>query len=215
MKTVELFCGTKSFSKVAASLNHSTLTFDNDPQHNPDVCCDIMDVKPIENIDVIWASPPCTSFSVAALWRHWDKETGLPKSENAKLGLKMLDKTVQIIAQSKPKVWYIENPRGKMRKWINGSFIKHGITNYVRHTITYCQYETHLPAHLRRMKPTDIWTNNLVWKPRPMCKNGSPCHEASPRGSNTGTQRIRSPVLRSTIPEALFLELFGARGDEQ
>ena len=31
MQTVELFCGTKSFSKVAARLGHRTFTLDNDP----------------------------------------------------------------------------------------------------------------------------------------------------------------------------------------
>ena len=37
MATVELFCGTKSFSKVAAALSHSTFTVDNDDQHHPDL----------------------------------------------------------------------------------------------------------------------------------------------------------------------------------
>lgn len=42
MKTVELFSGTKSFSKVAASLGYSTLTIDNDPSLDPDWCVDIL-----------------------------------------------------------------------------------------------------------------------------------------------------------------------------
>ena len=69
MKTLELFCGTKSFSKVAKEFGYETKTPDNDNQFNADLTMDIMDFdvsmlgdyKP----DVIWASPPCTMYSRA------------------------------------------------------------------------------------------------------------------------------------------------------
>ncbi len=41
MKTVELFSGTKSFSKVARSFGHSIFTVDNEESLNPDWCGDI------------------------------------------------------------------------------------------------------------------------------------------------------------------------------
>jgi len=41
MKCVELFCGTKSFSKVARELGHETWTTDYDKQHNADYTGDI------------------------------------------------------------------------------------------------------------------------------------------------------------------------------
>ncbi len=47
MRTVELFCGTKSFSKVAKTKGMSTFTIDNDPQHNPDLCVSILDIEEI------------------------------------------------------------------------------------------------------------------------------------------------------------------------
>lgn len=60
-----------------------------------------------------------------------------------------------------------------------------------------CQYgET-------RMKPTDLWTNHPEPKFKPPCKNGDPCHEAAPRGSRTGTQKLKGSVERSRIPEEL------------
>ena len=75
MKTIELFSGTKSFSKVAKSLGHETFTVDNQDVLEPDFVGDIMDwVVPIEmigNIDILWASPPCTCFSVASIGKHW------------------------------------------------------------------------------------------------------------------------------------------------
>ena len=71
----------------------------------------------------------------------------------------------------------------------------------IRNTITYCQYGE------SRMKPTDIWTNNLNWKPRKMCKNGMPCHESAPRGSQTGTQGLKGNYLRSIVPYELCKEI--------
>ena len=56
------------------------------------------------------------------------------------------------------------------------------------------------------MKPTDIWTN-LDWKPKAMCKNGQPCHEAAPRGSKTGTQGLKNNYERSKIPYFLSREI--------
>lgn len=37
MKTLELFSGTKSFSKVMAKHGHTTFTVDNDPKLEPDL----------------------------------------------------------------------------------------------------------------------------------------------------------------------------------
>jgi len=70
-----------------------------------------------------------------------------------------------------------------------------------RHTVTYCQYGD------TRMKPTDIWTNHPTWVPKPMCKNGAPCHIAAPRGSKTGTQGLKNAKYRSIVPEELIEEI--------
>ena len=66
-----------------------------------------------------------------------------------------------------------------------------------RYTITYCQYGD------TRQKPTDIWTNHPNPQFKPPCKAGSPCHQAAPRGSSTGTQGIKSKVDKARIPNAL------------
>lgn len=66
-----------------------------------------------------------------------------------------------------------------------------------RYTVTYCQYGD------TRMKPTDIWTNHLDPKFKPMCKNGDPCHTSAPRGARTGTQGLKGSKERSVIPSAL------------
>ena len=57
------------------------------------------------------------------------------------------------------------------------------------------------------MKPTDIWTNDLGWRPRPMCKNGDSCHVSAPRGSKTGTQGRAGAYERSKVPIELGVEI--------
>lgn len=204
-KTKELFSGTKSFSKVAKKRGYLTWTIDNDESLNPDECIDIMEV-PVKNMsqdDILWASPPCQSFSVASIWRNWDSETKEPKSDSAKKSIEILEQAIKAIAYSKPKVWFIENPRGMMRKVIDELFKKHNITHYKRETICYCRYGD------SRMKPTDIWTNCFSWKPiNKMCYNGCNDHESAPRGSKTGTQGLKDAKERGVIPSALFEEIF-------
>jgi hypothetical protein len=99
-------------------------------------------------------------------------------------------KTVEVITLLKPKAWFIENPRGLMRKLI-------GLPEETRHTVCYCRYGD------SRMKPTDIWSNTDLWDPKPMCHNGNPDHEAAPRGAKTGTQGLKGAKERSRIPNAL------------
>jgi hypothetical protein len=197
MRTAELFAGTKSFSKVAATLGHSTLTFECERCFDPDRVVDILSM-PVSlvpyRLDILWASPPCQGFSVAAIGKNWNHDN-TPKTASARLGMAFVRKTLRIIEERKPAWWFIENPRGKLRKL---PFMQ----NLIRHTVTYCQYGDD------RMKPTDIWTNATWWTPRPICKNGDQCHEAAPRGARTGTQGIKGDSDRSRIPHGLFDEIF-------
>lgn len=210
MNTVELFSGTKSFSKVAQKYGYKTLTIDNDSKLEPDVLGDVMTMTKIPKCDIVWCSPPCTTFSVASISHYWTD--GKPKNEKALHGIAMLEKTIELIKKRNPKYWFIENPRGMMRKVIDELFQKHGIKKYVRHTVSYCQYGSKI------MKPTDIWTNCFEWTPRPICKAGAPCHERAGRGSKTGVQGIyslewerargNSATARGVIPPQLFEEIF-------
>lgn len=207
MKVLELFCGTKSFSKIAQKHGHETFTIDNDPQFNPDLCIDILDLElsmlpeKWKHPDFIWASPPCTTFSVASIFRYWTRG-GLPKSYKTFIGLALVKKTLELIEEMQPKYWIIENPRGMLRK-------QFFMPNDKRITVTYCQYGNKV------QKPTDLW-NNLNHKFRPMCKPGSPCHEKASRGTRNGIQGInnsfsnlgsRGKVLRAIIPEQLCEEI--------
>lgn len=201
MKVLELFAGTRSIGKAFERGGHQVYSVEWDKKFDDiDLYADIATVTAqdiIENFgypDVIWASPDCTTFSIAAISHHRKKnpETGNldAASEYAKF-CDMVDQHVlDLIRELDPKFFFIENPVGAMRKmpWMNG---------LPRYTVTYCQYGD------TRMKPTDIWTNHPNPQFKPRCKNGDPCHEPAPRGSKTGTQGLKGSKDRSIIPEKL------------
>lgn len=190
MKVLELFAGTASFSNAARERGHETFTTDIDHQFECDWTGDIMDLQyPPWYPDVIWASPPCETFSVASISTHW-QGVYEPKTVAAKEGIARVKRTLDIIKGEQPKFWIIENPRGVLRKM---PFMRVGR----RYTVTYCQYGD------TRMKPTDLWSNIEDLEFKPMCKNGDPCHESAPRGSRTGTQGIKGYRDRSRVPREL------------
>jgi site-specific DNA-cytosine methylase len=203
-KVLELFAGSRSFSRVAESpkFGFKTYTTDNVEFDGIDQVCDIFDFN-IEKCtwalggspDIVWASPPCTTFSVASFGHHWYPNRK-PKTEASKVGLKIIERTVELIQfcmdlNEKCK-FVIENPRGMLRKL--------DLIPFEMYTVTYCQYGD------TRMKPTDIWTN-INWIPRKMCKNGDSCHVSAPRGSRTGTQGLKNDYERSKVPYQLCKEL--------
>ena len=114
------------------------------------------------------------------------------------------EETNWLIKMLNPKYFYIENPRGLLRKL--PVITKE---SYIRHTIWYCQYHNPEKDKIKRAKPTDIWTNDYSWKPKPVCKNGNPdCnHERAPRGSRTGTQGLKDDYERSKVPYELCKEI--------
>lgn len=202
MKVLELFAGTRSISKAFERRGHETYSVEWDKRfEHIDLYDDINNLtaeKVIELCggvpDVIWASPDCTTYSITAIWRHRKKNVATgsldPISEYAKFCDKTNRHLVQLIKELSPRYYFIENPRAGLRKM---DFMQ----GLPRHTVTYCQYGD------TRMKPTDIWTNHPNPNFKPPCKNGAPCHEASPRGSNHGTLRLRNAAERAKIPAEL------------
>lgn len=200
MKVLELFAGTRSIGKVFEKRGHEVFSVEWDKDfENIDWYEDIGKITTQDIIerfghpDVIWASPDCTSYSVAAISRHRFREPDgnlAPISDYAKFCDKVNEHVIELIKELKPTYYFIENPRGGMRKM---RFMQ----DLPRYTVTYCKYGD------KRMKPTDIWTNHPEPKFIPPCKNGDPCHEPAPRGSRTGTQGLKGSRERSVIPPLL------------
>mgnify|MGYP003661295117 CR=1 FL=1 len=208
MKLLELFAGSRSIGKEAERQGFEVFSVDINNFKDIDLVIDILDLKK-EMIpfspDVIWASPPCTYFSVASIGHHWNKDD-TPKTKEALLGLDILHKTLDIFNWFPNAIFFMENPRGKMRKKIKG---------INRATVTYCSYATR-ETKVITMKPTDIWSNHIYdifnkkgWNPRPICFNGNTkcSHEEAPRGSRTGVQGLNGNYERSKIPVELCKEI--------
>ena len=199
MIVYDFFSGSGSATKPFEDRGHKVIKVELDPYFEADER-DILKLTASGLIgkygrpDFIWASPPCQSFSVASIGRHWTIEKK-PKTEAAGLAIELVSHTLRLIKDLNPsKGWLMENPRGMLRK-------QPIMKDLPRRTITYCHYGDN------RMKPTDLWGYVDGWVSRPACKNGDKCHQSAPRGSTTGTQGIKGAKNRSMIPYELGEEL--------
>ncbi len=203
MIVFDFFSGTGSSTLAFKEAGHTVYSFELDKSFQATENIDVMSltaeylVSKYGRPDFIWASPPCTAFSVASIGHHWTggKQAYIPKTEFAKYSQDLVAHTLNLIQELNPtKGWIMENPRGVLRKLPV-------VANVPKRTITYCQYGDD------RMKPTDLWGIVPGWTPRNMCKNGSPCHVPAPRGSRTGTQGRKNSKDRSMIPYDLGKEI--------
>ena len=205
IKLLELFAGSRSIGKVGAKLGMNVFSVDWKAYGGIDLAIDIelMGISHIPFIpDIVWASPDCTTYTIAACSTHRNNSIE-PKTEYAKkcdaVNINFIKLIKEWLLINPNLIYFIENPRGMMRKM---PFMQ----EFKRHTIWYCQYGD------ERAKPTDIWTNSKLWMPRPVCYNGNKnCHhQPAPRGSKTGTQGRKGHYERSKIPEELCTEILTA-----
>jgi site-specific DNA-cytosine methylase len=198
----DFFAGTGSATKAFEDAGHTVIKVELDSYfqaNERDILCLTAEglIGKYGRPDFIWASPPCQTFSVASIGRHWtiDKK---PKSIEAEVAIGLVTHTINLIKALKPVYGFIiENPRGMLRK-------QQVMAELPRRTVTYCQYGDF------RMKPTDLWGYVDNWISRPACKNGDKCHQSAPRGSTSGTQGIKGAKSRSMIPYELGKEILNA-----
>ncbi|WP_312394790.1 hypothetical protein [Chryseobacterium sp.] len=207
MNLLELFAGSRSVGKIAEELKLKVFSCDWEAYDNIDWVGDIGNLKSDDvpfTPDAVWASPDCTTYSIAAISHH--RDNGRPKSEYAikcdSVNIHFLNLIEYYLSINPNMIYFIENPRGYFRKmdFVN-SFLER--TGGRRETVWYCQYGD------ERAKPTNIFTNSKTWIPKPQCKNGNPScgHQRAPRGSKTGTQGRKGSYNRSKIPENLCSDI--------
>ncbi len=211
---LELFAGSRSVGKEAEKMGINVFSVDWENYKDIDLKLDIEYLK-LNDIpfvpDILWASPDCTTYSIAAISTH-RKNRIIPKTDYAAKSDRVNMRVISLIKlwlKINPNmVFFIENPRGMLRHM---PFMQ----EFKRHTIWYCQYGD------ERAKPTDIWTNSITWQPRPVCHNykydqngniiNRHCHhQAARRGAKTGTQGRNGSYDRSKIPVQLCNEILMA-----
>ena len=150
MKLLELFSGTGSVGKVAKNFGIDVVSLDKDM--DADIKTDIMDwdykVYPPHYFHIIWASHPCTEYSMA-------KTTGERKIEESNA---IVLKVLAIIKYFDRIFYMIENTQSGLLK--NQYFMK----EIPYDDVDYCKYG--MPYRKR----TRIWNNIHGWTPRPLCK---------------------------------------------
>ena len=197
MRLLELFSGTKSVSKAVGHLYDEVISVDILNKNNPTFCCDILlwDYKqyPVGYFDAIWASPPCTEYSVILYGRP-------DRPRNLVLADSIVKRTLEIIEYFKPDKWFMENPQTGLLK--NREVVL-GLPYY---DVDYCRY-----SNWGYRKRTRIWTTKDDFEPKicdKRCGNmvGN-THKYSTGNSYMGLKTKHQKDLYR-IPEQLIKDLF-------
>ena len=202
MHLLDLFCGTKSISKIFEQRGWSCTTLDSNPKVDPSICCNILDVTPEMILeygrpDVIWASPLCTQYSRA----RSTAKTPRDLEGSDKLVKKVLD-----LARHFGCPFFMENPHSGLLK------SRAVVRDIPFRKLDYCQYAgDDFPGRYR--KRTAIWTNT-DWHPERQlcipsechfCTNGKTHDHQAQRVSLTGVRQSLNQLY--SIPPALPEEL--------
>ena len=203
MRVLDLFSGTGSSTQAFEDRGHEVFKVELDPALPADLHYDVLKLG-VEDVkgpwDFIWASPPCTCFSMAAISHHFKVEGDeyIPRHVGAWQAVQLVQHTDWLIKSLNPRAAIMENPRALLRKLPV-------VRNLDRTTVWYCTYGD------RAAKPTDLWLYGEArhFYFRPECKNGNPnCHhERAPRGSKTGTQGKNGAKDRGMVPYELSRDI--------
>ena len=131
MKVLELFAGTRSIGKAFEERGHKVFSVEwSKDFENIDLYADIGQITEQDIIDrfghpdVVWASPDCTTYSIAAISHHRKRNDATGNldaiSDYAVFCDNVNKHVIELIRNLKPKYWFIENPRGGVcGRWIS------------------------------------------------------------------------------------------------
>jgi len=191
LRLLELFSGAGSIGRAFAAQGWEVISVDLDPRSNPTYCCDIAqwDWRCVGEVDVVWASPPCTHYSAA---RSRGSSRDLVTSDA------LVRKTLEIAAGLGNPHLFVENPHSGQLK--NRDLLTH----LTMRVVDYCTYG--FPYRKR----TTVWTNTK-WQPaRPLCRHDCAAsdgkkHTATAQRGPPGPCFTQQQLYR--IPPALCEEI--------
>ncbi len=181
MKVLELFAGSRSIGRMAESLGHEVFSVDWTEYDNINLVKDIEELT-LDDIpfipDFIWASPDCTTYSIAGVRKH-RKDSIIPTSDYAIKSDNVNKHFIGLIKEwlilNPNMVFFIENPTDI---WTNSDT---WVPRPECHNYKYDKEGNIIDRH---------------------------CHHASARrGAATGTQGIACTYDKSRIPDQLCEEV--------
>ena len=221
-KAFDLFSGSQSFANWFRSKGGEVWTLDilDIQGAKPDFIRDYMDMDikkdPPFVPDIIWASPDCAAFSIAAASLHFDSSSNKPKTEKAEKAIRLIEKLIEdikhILSINPECRFYIENPVGKLQflECMKPGFFN-PIPNFKVWKIDQCQYGREFK------KPTHIFTNATTpFNKILTCKHPDKCHHYKGAGGLSdcfSTSKGKTPSAsapyyqRAKIPFNLFENL--------
>jgi hypothetical protein len=195
---LELFSGTGSVGNAFRAIGWEVFSVDIDPASKPTLVANVLDLQLDTlppRVNCIWASPPCTHYSIARTKAKTPRDL---EGSDA-----LVRKVLAIIGYYECPDWFMENPHSGMLK---GRDVVAGLPMRV---VDYCKYGK--PYRKR----TAIWTNT-DWIPQQtlctydcLASSGSK-HTASAQqvpSSSTDVRFSRNELY--SIPPALCDEIAG------
>jgi hypothetical protein len=173
MRALVLFTGTGSVDRALERYGFKVDSLDIDPSCKATWTSDILEWDTWRHMmpgryDFIWASPPCTEYSIA--------RTTAKNPRNFELADSIVERTLEIIRELAPKAWLLENPQTgylKSRPFMQG---------YPFRDVAYCRYSEGTKWNYR--KATRLWGVLPTFVPRPMCTRRDPCELSAATGKH-------------------------------
>jgi len=188
MRVLELFSGTGSVGKICKEMGWEVISLD---LKGADINTNILNWDytqyPVGYFDLIWASPPCDTFSqLRRTWigkrlkcHHGEVCTAeLLQNDIDTIGLPILRRTEEIIDYFNPKYYFIENPQtGHMKTYL---------THRPHYDVDYCKY-----TDWGYQKRTRIWTNLKGFIPKTCKKDCGNIEDNKHRTNFGGNKTVR------------------------
>ena len=194
---LEIYSGTKSIGKVFEAAGWRVTSVDLRADFEPTICCDALDLKPEQvegQVDLIWASPPCTDYSKA--------RTTAKTPRNLVLSDRLVQVGIAMARHFGDVPLFMENPQSMLQK-------RDVVKDLRCELIDYCKYgETDYPDPWPKLyrKRTMIFCQNHDWTPaRPLCKKDC---KGCPDGKRHVEEAQRASHAAKRIPGNRLEELY-------
>lgn len=159
---------------------------------------DVRSYKPPKNVYVVLAAPPCTHFSIACS-QYWQEKDITGQTSEA---LEIVYSCLRIIEECSPKFWALENPKGRLKKFIGSP--------------TYRFNQSDFGAPYK--KPTCLWGDfNIFIVPGPINTNIKCLDEIKsselyqlPEDYNLDIDHSKRAAQRSILPPSFCQAFFDA-----